>query len=288
MSSSARRARLRAILGGARCVPMATIFDPISARLADGMGFEAGLLGGSLASYAVLGAPDLILLTLTELAEQVHRCTRAGAVPLVVDADHGYGNALNVMRTIEELDHAGASGVMIEDTLLPRAYGTSAKPQLLPLDESVAKIRAAVAARGDSDLVVLGRTSAASITSVDEAIARLAAYAAAGVDGVFVPGLRAREELDRLAAAVGVPIATGSPADALADEAYLASRGVRLWSAGHQTFSVAVEALRAAMQAVRDGTPSSSLAGVASKDVLDRVTGATAYEQSIKRFLGGA
>ncbi len=288
MSTRDCRARLRAILGGDRCVPMASIFDPISARLADDMGFEAGLMGGSLASYAVLGAPDLILITLTELAEQVHRCTRAGAVPLVVDADHGYGNALNVMRTIEELDHAGASGVMIEDTLLPRAYGTSAKPQLLPLDESIGKIKAAVAARGDSDLVVLGRTSAATITSVDDAIARLSAYEAAGVDALFVPGLRTRDELDRLAAAVRLPIVTGSPADALADEAYLASRRVRLWSAGHQTFSVAVEALRTAMQAVRDGTSSSRLTGVASKDVLDRATRATVYEESIRRYLGGA
>ena len=288
MSNSTRRARLRAVLAGERLVPMATIFDPISARLAEGMGFEAGLMGGSLASYAVLGAPDLILLTLTELAEQVHRCTRAGDVPLVVDADHGYGNALNAMRTIEELDHAGAAAVMIEDTLLPRAHGTSAKAQLLPLDESIGKIRAAVAARGDSDLVVLGRTSAASITSVDDAIARLRAYADAGVDGVFVPGLRTRDELDRIAAAVSVPIALGSPAEPLADEAYLASRRVRLWSGGHQTFSVAVEALRAAMQAVRDGTPSARLAGVASKDVLDHATAAAVYEQSIKRFLGGA
>jgi len=281
------RARLRAILGGARCVPMASIFDPISARLAADIGFEAGLMGGSLASYAVLGAPDLILITLTELAEQVHRCTRAGAVPLVVDADHGYGNALNVMRTIEELDHAGAAGVMIEDTLLPRAYGASAKPQLLPPDESIGKIKAAVAARGDSDLVVLGRTSAATITNVDDAIARLSAYEAAGVDAVFVPGLRTRDELDRLAAAVRLPIVTGSPADALADEAYLASRRVRLWSAGHQAFSIAVEALRAAMQAVRDGTSPSRLSGVASKDVLDRATAATVYEQAIKRYLGG-
>jgi len=288
MSISTRRARLRAILGGDSLVPMATIFDPISARFADDMGFAAGLLGGSLASYAVLGAPDLILLTLTELAEQVHRCTRAGDVPLVVDADHGYGNALNAMRAIEELDHAGAAAVMIEDTLLPRPYGPSSTAQLLPLDESAGKIKAAVAARGDSDLLVLGRTSAASITSVDDAVARLCAYAEAGVDGVFVPGLRTRDELDRIAAAVRVPIAAGSPAEPLADAAYLASRRVRLWSTGHQTFSVAVEALRAAMQAVRDGTASSRLAGAASKDVLDRATAAGAYEQSIRRFLGGA
>jgi carboxyvinyl-carboxyphosphonate phosphorylmutase len=278
---------MRAILAGDRCVPMATIFDPISARIAGDLGFEGGLMGGSLASYAVLGAPDLILLTLTELAEQVHRCTRASGVPLLVDADHGYGNALNVMRTIQELDHAGASGVMIEDTLLPRAYGASSSLQLLPLDESVGKIKAAVAARGDSDLVVVGRTSAASVTGVDDAIARFAAYEAAGVDALFIPGLRSRDELDRISAAVKLPLAIGGPADALADEAYLVTRRVRLWSVGHQTFNVAIKALHDAMKAVREGTMSSRLPNAASKELLDRVSVAAAYEQSIRRFLGG-
>jgi carboxyvinyl-carboxyphosphonate phosphorylmutase len=287
MSTHDRRARLRAILAGDRATVMASVFDPISARLAADLGFEAGLMGGSLASYAVLGAPDLILLTLTELAEQVHRCTRASAVPVLVDADHGYGNALNVMRTIEELDHAGAGGVMIEDTLLPRPYGTSSAATLLPLDEAAGKIRAAVAARGDSDLVVLGRTSASALTGLDDAIARFRAYEAEGVDAVFIPGVRTREELDRLAAAVRVPLVIGTQGAALQDKAYLASRRVRLWSAGHQTFNVAVQALHDAMQRVHDGTLSSQLPGVASKELLDRVGAAAVYEQRTRRFLGG-
>lgn len=287
MSTSAKRARFRALLAGERCVPMATIFDPISSRFAGDLGFEAGLMGGSLASYAVLGAPDLILLTLSELAEQVHRCTRASGVPLLVDADHGYGNALNAMRTIEELDHAGAAAVMIEDTLLPRGYGTSAAPQLMGHDESVGKITAAVAARGDSDLVVLGRSSAVSIAGVDDAIARFRAYEAAGVDAIFMPGLRTRDELDRVADAVRLPLVVGAPAEALADEAYLASRRARLWSGGHQTFNVAVKALYDAMKAVSEGTRSSRLPGAAAKDLLDRASAAPTYEEWTRRFLGG-
>src|SRR5215207_4134609 len=140
MSLRDRRARMRATLAGDGCELLATIFDPISARFAQELGFAAGLMGGSIASYAVLGAPDIIVLTLTELAEQVHRATRVSDVPLLVDADHGYGNALNVMRTVQELDHAGASAVMIEDTLLPRPYGSSSAAALLPFDESLRKI----------------------------------------------------------------------------------------------------------------------------------------------------
>jgi len=201
MSIRESRARMRSILAGDRCVSMASIFDPISARLAQHLGFEAGLMGGSLVSHVVLGAPDLILITLTELAEQVRRCARVSAVPILVDADHGYGNALNVMRTIRELDDAGASAAMIEDTALPRAYGQQAAAQLLPLDESVAKIRAAVDARGDSDLLVLGRTSAASLVGVDDAIARFRAYEAEGVDALFMPGVRTLADRKRRDAA---------------------------------------------------------------------------------------
>src|SRR4051812_15169564 len=149
LASHNRRSNLRAILGGERSVALATVFDPISSRFAEHLGFEAGLVGGSIVSHVVLGAPGVIVLTLTELAEQVHRCTRASSVPLVIDGDHGYGNALSVMRTVHELDAAGAAGIMIEDTLLPRPYGPSEAAQLLSFDESVGKIAAAVKARGD-------------------------------------------------------------------------------------------------------------------------------------------
>jgi carboxyvinyl-carboxyphosphonate phosphorylmutase len=276
---------MRATLAGQRCALMATVFDPVSARIAEDLAYEAALVGGSIVSHAVLGAPDVIVLTLTELAEQVHRCARVSQVPLLIDADHGYGNALSVMRTIQELDAAGAAAVMIEDTLLPRAFGPSGAPQLLSFDESVGKIKAAVAARGDSDLLVLGRTSAPAITGIDDAIARFAAYEAAGVDALFLPGLRTRDELDRISAAVKLPLVVGGPADVLLDEGYLTSRRVRLWSAGHQTFAVAVNALFEAMKAVRNGMLSSRLPHAASRELMDRVTGAADFERWTKQFL---
>src|ERR1700683_4797181 len=153
-----RRERFRAVLQGDQCVHPGSVFDAISARIAEELGFEIGMFAGSIASFIVLGAPDLIVLTLTEFAEQAYRINRAGKLPLLVDADHGYGNALNVMRTVQELETAGVAGLMIEDTVLPRVFGEN-KPAVISIEEGIGKMRAALGAREDDSLVVIGRTS---------------------------------------------------------------------------------------------------------------------------------
>src|SRR6266851_3425565 len=165
MNLSQRRERFRVILAGGRCIHPASVYDPISARIAEDLGYEAGMLAGSVASLTVLGAPDVVVLTLTEFAAQAYRVNRAGKLPLLVDADHGYGNALNVKRTVEELETAGVAGLTIEDTLLPTPYGAT-ETRLIPIAEGVGKMRAAVAGRQDPRLVVVGRTSALSITGL--------------------------------------------------------------------------------------------------------------------------
>src|SRR5258708_6602610 len=131
MDWTERRRRFRAIFAGTRCVRPASVFDAVSARIAEDLGFEIGMFAGSVASLAVLGAPDLIVVTLTEFAEQAYRICRAGNLPLLVDADHGYGNALNVMRTVQELEAAGVAALTIEDTALPAGFGPPHKPRLL-------------------------------------------------------------------------------------------------------------------------------------------------------------
>src|SRR5512140_233556 len=136
MQWTERRERFRAILEGKTCIHPASVFDPVSARIAEDLGFELGMFAGSIASLVVLGAPDQTLITLTEFAEQAHRICRAGTLPLLVDADHGYGNALNVMRTVEELETAGVAALTIEDTVLPTSYGSSG-PSLIPIAEGV-------------------------------------------------------------------------------------------------------------------------------------------------------
>src|SRR6202166_739228 len=166
MTFRKRRDALRLILTGSACVRPGSVYDAVPIRIAEDLGFEVGMFGGSVASLVVLGDPDVALITLTELAEQMRRMSRAGSLPVVVDADHGYGNALNVRRTVEELETAGAAGLTIEDTLLPQAFG-QAGTQLIPLEEGVGKMKAAVDARDDPALVIMARTGAVSISGLD-------------------------------------------------------------------------------------------------------------------------
>ena len=172
-----------------------SVFDPISARIAEDLGFEVGMFAGSIASGTVLGAPDYVVLTLSEFAEQIYRICRAGQLSLMVDADHGYGNALNVRRTVEELEAAGVAALTIEDTLLPMAFGGSdGDGNLIPLEEGVGKMKAALSGRTDPNLVVAGRTSSIRV-SVDECIRRVKAYEAVGVDAVFLAGASTKAEV---------------------------------------------------------------------------------------------
>jgi len=281
-----RRERLRAIVAGPRCIYPGSVFDPISARIAEDIGFEATMFAGSIASMTVLGAPDLVVLTLTEFAEQARRIGRAGGLPLLVDADHGYGNALNVKRTVEELENAGIAGMTIEDTVLPAPFGASDKLQLIPIAEGVGKMRAALAGRQDPRLTIVGRTSALTVTGVEDTIARLQAYEAAGVDMLFVAGVRTRAQLDAIASAVKLPLFLGSAGGEIYDLDYLSARNVRVCLQGHAPFMAAVEAVRATLTALRAGTPPEQLSGVAPGEVMDRVTRRGDYAARTKEFLG--
>src|SRR6185295_1418227 len=150
MTHTEQRKRLRAVFAGTKCLSPASVYDGLSARVAESVGYQIGMLAGSVASNTTLAAPDLIVLTLTEFADQVRRIMRVSNLSLVVDADHGYGNALNVMRTVQELEHAGVSALSIEDTELPVAFGKPAgldRDDLVSIDEAVGKLRAALAAR---------------------------------------------------------------------------------------------------------------------------------------------
>jgi carboxyvinyl-carboxyphosphonate phosphorylmutase len=281
-----RRERYRAVLAGEACIHPGSVFDPISARIAEELGFEVGMFAGSIASYTVLGAPDLIVLTLSEFAAQAYRINRAGKLPLMVDADHGYGNALNVMRTVQELETAGVAALTIEDTRLPRGFGET-KPVLVSLEEGVGKMRAALAAREDASLCIIGRTSAPGLTGTEDAIARARAYEAAGVDGLFFAGGMTRAQLDAIADAVRVPLLLGGVSAELSDRDYLASRRVRIALQGHQPFAAAVQAVYATLKALREGVPPAKLTGVASAELMKRVTRDGEYEAWMGAFLGG-
>jgi carboxyvinyl-carboxyphosphonate phosphorylmutase len=264
-----------------------SVYDPVSARLAEDLGFEAGMFAGSIAALAVLGSPDLVVLTLTEFAEQIRRMSRATSrLPLLVDADHGYGNALSVMRTVAELEVAGVAALTIEDTALPRPYGNG-QMQLLTREEGLGKVRAALAARSDPELVIVGRTSALQAGGLDEAGARARAYAEAGADALFFTGARTLEQVRALHAAGGKPIILGgsegdfSPGD-------LAAAGVRLALLGHHPFMAAVRAVAETLAALRGGTSPKALTNQPSAALIKQVTREADYAAATRDFLGGA
>ena len=280
-----RREQLRAILSGSTCIRPGSVYDAVSIRIAEDLGFELGMFGGSVASLAVLGDPDIALITLTELAEQMRRMSRAAPLPVLVDADHGYGNALNVRRTVQELEAAGAAGLTIEDTLLPQAFG-EAKTQLISLEEGVGKMRAALDGRSDPSLVVIGRTGAVSITGREDAIKRAKAYEATGVDALFFTGIKSRAELEAISAATKLPIVLGGAPEDMSDLDYLKGQRVRIALQGHAPFAAATQAVHDTLKALRDGTSPKNLKGIASAELTGRVTREPVTKTRSADFLG--
>lgn len=280
-----RREALRSILNGSGCIRPGSVYDATSIRIAEDLGFEVGMFGGSVASLAVLGDPDIALITLTELCEQMRRMSRAAALPVLVDADHGYGNALNVRRTVQELEAAGAAGLTIEDTLLPQAFG-QAKTQLISLEEGVGKMKAALDGRGDPSLVIIGRTGAVSITGLDDAIARAKAYEAAGVDALFFTGIRDRSELEAISAATKLPIVLGGAPEEMTGLDYLASLRVRIALQGHAPFAAATQAVYETLKALRDGASPKSLKGLPPAELTARAMREAETKARTNEFLG--
>jgi carboxyvinyl-carboxyphosphonate phosphorylmutase len=280
----ARRERFRAILSGNTCLHPASVFDPLSARIAEHLGFEFAMMAGSTASLTVLGAPDLVLLTASELVQQAQRVCRAMSLPLLVDADHGYGNALNVARTIEELATVGVAAATIEDTNLPPTFGSNGKAILISIEEGVGKMRAALAARPDPGFAVIGRTSAPSISNIDDTVARLAAYEKAGIDALFIVGLKSRADLAAVSAATTLPLILGNVGGDLAS-ADLAAHRVRISLQGHAPIMAAVQAVYDTMKALREGTKPGELKNVAPNALMNTLTRAAAYDEATKSYL---
>ena len=264
-----RRKQYRRVLEGSACVHPASVFDAMSARMAESLGFEVGMFAGSIASATVLGAPDLVVLTLTEFAEQIRRIARGSDLPLMVDADHGYGNALNVMRTVEELENAGVAGLTIEDTVLPTPFGGQSEG-LVSIDEMLGKLRGAVAARQDPSLVIIGRTGGLRAGGIAEAEKRVRAYQDTGVDAIFLVGASKREEVETIHRATRLPLMLGGATPALSDRAWLASQGVRIALQGHHPFYAAAKAVYDTLKYLREGgAPAGLKDRVASEELLN-------------------
>jgi len=280
-----RRERFRAQLNGSTCIHPGSVFDPISARMAEQIGFEAGMFAGSVASLTVLGDPDHIVLTLSEFADQAYRISRASELPILVDADHGYGNALNVKRTVEELETAGISALSIEDTELPRRFGSGGKTSLISIDEGVGKMRAAVEGRQDLRLVIAARTSAISVTDLQDTIARVKAYQDTGVDAIFLIGIKQMQQLEAIAEVCHLPIFLGGAGTDINQLDTLGPMGVRISLQGHQPVMAAMQATYDTLKALRDGARPADIDSPIDRDLIKKLSRVDDYDAWIEEFL---
>ena len=187
-------------------VLMPGVYDALTARIAARVGFDIVFISGYSVSAARLGEPDFGFLTQTEMAEAARSVCRVSEAPVIVDADTGYGNAVNVLRTVHELQDAGAAGVFLEDQVWPKKCGHMAGKRVVEPAEHTAKIRAAVDARGDRDLFVVARTDARQPLGLEAAIERCLAYKEAGADALFVEAPQSVDELERVAEALPGPL----------------------------------------------------------------------------------
>src|SRR5271163_866948 len=195
---SATTERLRHLLAGPEMLVAPFVYDGLQARIAGRTGFQAVYMTG-FGTAAAHGYPDLGLLTMTEMVQNVRVIANAVSVPVICDADTGYGNPVNVWRTVREYEAAGAAALHIEDQVFPKKCGFLAGKQVIPLDQMVPKVRAACDSRRDPDFVIIARTDALAVNGWDDVVARAHAYRAAGADLIFVDGIRTVEDIKHCA-----------------------------------------------------------------------------------------
>ncbi|MEX0921714.1 MAG: isocitrate lyase/PEP mutase family protein [Rhodovibrionaceae bacterium] len=200
------RRRLRGALEERRALVAPGVFDMISAKIADALGFEALYMTGFGISASHLGLPDAGLASYTEMLERVARLAEGCATPLIADGDTGYGGALNVQRTVRGYERAGAAAIQLEDQLFPKKCGHTLGRAVIPLEEMVTKVKVAVDARQDADFLIIARSDARTTHGLDAALERAAAYRAAGADVIFLESPESEAEMQRVAAEIDAPL----------------------------------------------------------------------------------
>jgi carboxyvinyl-carboxyphosphonate phosphorylmutase len=199
-------ATLRELLRQPEIIIAPGAYDCLTAKLIERQGFPALYMTGAGTAVARLGQADLGLATLSEMAANAAAIASSVSIPLIADADTGYGGALNVYRTVREYERAGVAALHFEDQTFPKRCGHLDGKQVIATEEMVSKLRAAVEARTDEDLVLIARTDALAVTGLDDTLRRCQAYATAGADVLFVEAIRSREEIDRIVREVNVPL----------------------------------------------------------------------------------
>jgi methylisocitrate lyase len=289
-SSTSPGRRLRdAWTAGPLAIPGA--FNPLVARLAEQIGFRAVYLSGGALS-AGNGVPDIGLLTLTEFVQAAQLTAQATSLPLLCDADTGFGEALNVERTVKMFEAAGVAGIHLEDQEFPKRCGHLSGKSVVPTEAMAAKIRAAVAAKRDPNFVIIARTDAKGVNGFDDAVRRAKLYLEAGADAIFPEAMESREEFERFAKAVPNAVLLANMTEfgksPLLDVRTLGEIGYRLILFPLTAFRAA---MKAAENTLRDlhahGTQQASVTKMQTRQELYDLLGYTGYEERDKAYFGG-
>jgi 2,3-dimethylmalate lyase len=288
--SGAPRTRLRELLAGPEPVVAPGAYDALSARLVEQAGFGVVYMTGFGSTASLIGRPDVGLLTGTEMIDNARRIVAAVDVPVIADADTGYGNAVNVVRTVQGYEQAGVAGIHLEDQVMPKKCGHMSGKAVIGVDEMVGKIRAAVAARRDPDLLLIARTDAAAVGGIATAIARGRAYADAGADLLFVEAPTSEDDIATVAAELhGVaPLvfnwAEGGRTPPLSLDR-IAELGFSLVLFPIGTLLAATAGIRALLATLRtDGTPAAALPGLPTFDGFTDLIGMPEIRDLERRF----
>ena len=265
------------------------VFDALVARMAERLGFRAVYLSGGALSAAA-GVPDVGLLTLTEFVDEARRISLATALPLLSDADTGFGEALNVERTVRLFEAAGAAGIHLEDQQLPKRCGHLSGKQLVEPAAMAAKVRAAVAARRDPDFVVIARTDARGVTGFDDAVRRARLYVEAGADAIFPEALETPEEFAAFAREVQTPLLanmTEFGRSPLLEQTELSKLGYRIVLYPVTTLRVALRAIQTALADIlAQGHQRNQLDSMLTRAELYELLDYAGYEERDKSYFG--
>ena len=283
---SLARERFRTVLSTPECTLAANIFDPLSARIAHMLDYEVCFLSGSVHKVANLAMPDIVLVNMSDLVDVCRRITRIAEVSLMHDGEDGFGNAVNVVRSVKELEAAGVAAIEIEDAIPPTKFNQQ-DLGLFSQAEQVGKLEAAVAARTDPMTVIVARTTALAQFPLDEALERIRAYSQTGVEAIRLAGLKTREQLEAVHKATPLPLTVLSPPDNMMDDMdFLAANGVSIVMAGNPAFGMAIQAIYDSFKHLKDGGSVADLAPrEASAELIRQVNRTDEFIQLQEQYL---
>lgn len=265
------------------------VYNPLVARLAEEAGFQAIYLSGAALS-ASMGMPDVGLVTLSEFVDFARNITSACKLPLISDADTGFGEALNVERTVQQFEAAGVAGIHLEDQVMPKRCGHLSGKKLVSKHEMDAKVRAAVGGRTDPDFVIIARTDARGVTNFDDAVSRAKLYLEAGADAIFPEAMQGEDEFARFAKAVPCPLLanmTEFGKSPLIDVENLGRMGYRMILFPLTAFRAAMKAAEATLlDLFRNGTQKNSVPAMQTRAELYDVLGYQGYEERDRNYFG--